>query len=129
MLLTKAGAMDSYVQFVTVLLMFLFVLGITYVVTRWIAGYQKGKIAGGNVEILECVQIAQNKYIQIVRIGKRYLAIAVCKEQVTMLTELNEDELVLEYGEKGLQESFQNIMKKYKQKNILEKDNDLNSKK
>jgi len=43
MLLTGAGTMDSYLQFITVLILFVFVLVITYVTTKWIAGYQKGK--------------------------------------------------------------------------------------
>ena len=38
-LLTKST--DSYAQFITVLLLFVLVLGITALTTRWIANYQK----------------------------------------------------------------------------------------
>lgn len=95
MLLTGVGVMDGYLQFMTVLLLFLFVLAVTYVATRWIAGYQKGKSAGSNIELIETVRIAPNKYLQLVRAGSRYLVIAVGKDEIHMLAELSEDELAL----------------------------------
>ena len=44
--------------------------------------------AAGNIEVLETVRIANNKYIQLVRIGESYFAIAVCKDTVTNLGEI-----------------------------------------
>ena len=95
MLLSVAGEMDGYVQFLTVLLLFVFVLAITYVVTRWIAGYQKNRAGSGNLEIIETCRVASNKYIQIVRAGEKYLVIAVGKDEVHMLSELSAIELDL----------------------------------
>ena len=53
MLLTSAlpDRTDSYVQFMTVLILFVFVLAITAFVTRWIGGYQRGRSAGANMGI------------------------------------------------------------------------------
>ena len=78
------GKTDSYAQFITVLLIFVAVLAVTALVTKWIAGYQKQQGAAGNIEVLETVRIANNKYIQLVR----YFAIAVCKDTVTNLGEI-----------------------------------------
>ena len=50
----------------------------------------------GNIEIIETARISQNKYLQIVRAGKTYMVIAVCKDTVTMLGEVSEDELTLD---------------------------------
>ena len=61
------GKTDSYAQFITVLLIFVAVLAVTALVTKWIAGYQKQQGAAGNIEVLETVRIANNKYIQLVR--------------------------------------------------------------
>ena len=72
------GKTDSYAQFITVLLIFVAVLAVTALVTKWIAGYQKQQGAAGNIEVLETVRIANNKYI----------AIAVCKDTVTNLGEI-----------------------------------------
>ena len=65
-LLLTFGA-GSYAQFITVLLVFVLVLGITALTTRWIAGYQKQQNQNNNVEVIETSRIANNKYIQIVR--------------------------------------------------------------
>ena len=75
MLLTISDRTSSYVQFMVVLLLFVFVLVLTYITTRWIAGYQKGRVSGGNIEVLEVYKVSANTYIQIVHIGNKYLAI------------------------------------------------------
>ena len=73
------GKTDSYAQFITVLLIFVAVLAVTALVTKWIAGYQKQQGAAGNIEVLETGRIANNKYIQLVRIGESYFAIGSAK--------------------------------------------------
>lgn len=84
---------DSYAQFITVLVVFVLVLGVTALVTRWIANYQKQQNINVNVEVIETTRIAGNKYIQIVRIGETYVAIAVCRDTVTQLCEIPEEQL------------------------------------
>jgi flagellar protein FliO/FliZ len=94
MLLAVVSKIDSVVQFITVLIIFVVVLGATWLTTRYIAGFQKGKMRGNNFEMIDSFRLSQNKYVQIIRIGGRYLAVAVCKDTVTVLTELTEDEIV-----------------------------------
>ena len=83
----------SYAQFITVLLIFVAVLGVTAWTTRWIANYQKQQNVNENIEIIETTRIANNKYIQIIRAGEKYMVIAVCKDTVTMLGEISEGQL------------------------------------
>lgn len=87
------GKMDSYVQFITVLLLFVLVLAVTALTTKWIANYQKQQNKGANIEILETTRIANNKYIQLVRIGDMVMAIAVCKDTVTVLGEIPKEQI------------------------------------
>ncbi|MDD6810926.1 MAG: flagellar biosynthetic protein FliO [Lachnospiraceae bacterium] len=124
MILSLSNSIDSYVQFITVLIIFVFVLAITYFTSRWIAGYQKGRGLNANVEIMESFRLANNKYIQIVRVGKKYLAVAVGKDSVTMLTEIPEDQLLLSSGGKEQNHSFKELLEKMQQKNFLEKEED-----
>ena len=84
---------SNYAQFITVLLIFVVVLGITAVVTRWVATYQKQQCVNQNIEVIETTRIANNKYIQIIRAGEKYMVIAVCKDTVTMLGEIPEEQL------------------------------------
>ncbi|MBQ8596557.1 MAG: flagellar biosynthetic protein FliO [Lachnospiraceae bacterium] len=79
----------------TVLILFVFVLLITYWTTKWIARYQKGKAGAGNLEVIETCRISSNKYVQILRAGEKYLVIAIGKDEIHMLAELTEDELVI----------------------------------
>ena len=74
------GGSSGYAQFITVLLLFVVVLGITAAVTKWMANYQKQQSANENIEVIETTRIANNKYIQIIRAGGRYMVIAVCKD-------------------------------------------------
>jgi flagellar protein FliO/FliZ len=85
--------MDSIVQLITVLLIFIFVLVLAYFTARLTAGVQKGKLKGSNIEVLETIKIAQNKYIQIVRVGEKYFSYIVCKDTVTLLGELDKNEI------------------------------------
>lgn len=124
MLLTAAlpDRTDSYVQFITVLLLFVFVLAITAFVTRWIGGYQKGRSAGANMELIESLRLSNNKYVQIVRIGRKYLAVAVCKDTVTMLSEIPEEDLNFPEGSSGSASTFRDVLAKIQKERILEKE-------
>lgn len=87
------GKADGYAQFITVLFIFVAVLLVTALVTKWLAGYQKQQGAQCNIEVKETARIANNKYIQLVRIGEKYYAIAVCKDTVTTLGEIPAEQL------------------------------------
>ena len=50
-LLSSAGG--SIWQLIVVLFIFVAVLGVTYYITKWIAGYQKQQVTGKNLEIVE----------------------------------------------------------------------------
>ena len=112
MILTISDSIDSFVQFLTVLIIFIFVLVITYLTTRYIAGVQKNKIRTGNMELLETLRISNNKYLQIVRAGNKYLVMAVCKDTVTMLTELDEKELIFVENDTASLSDFKGILEK-----------------
>jgi len=107
-----SGTTESVVQFLTVLVLFCFVLAITYGTTRYIAGIQKLKQEGSNMSVLETCKIAPNKYVQIVRLGKKYIAIAVCKDTVTKLTELSEEEITLPDNQENGIPSFMEVLEK-----------------
>lgn len=83
----------SVAQLVSVLVIFVLVLGITAWVTKWLANYQKEQGANSNIEIVETVRITTNKYIQLVRVGETYKVIAVCKDTVTLLGDVPAEQL------------------------------------
>lgn len=112
MLLSIDDSVSSVAQLLTVALIFLFVLVITWFTTRFIAGYQKNRLQTGNMELVESLRISNTKYLQIVRVGKRYVMMAVCKDSVTFLTELSEDELIIFQGEQTAALDFNALLDK-----------------
>ena len=86
---------DGYAQLITVLIIFVVVLGITAITTKYIANYQKQSGMNANIEILETIKVSPTKYIQLVRIGDTYVAMAVCKDTVTKLCEVPKEQLQL----------------------------------
>ena len=106
---------NSVLELITVLFIFIFVLAVTYYLTKWIAGYQKGQMINKNIEGLEAFRLSNNKYIQIIRIGDKYLAIAVCKDTVTVITELSKEQLhFFEENTTGSGQSFKELLQKAK---------------
>lgn len=95
MMAILTGGANSIAQFMTVLIVFLVVLALTAWTTRFIANYQKTMGAGSNIEVMESVHVHSGKYIQIVRIGKKYMAVAVCKDTITPICEVDESQIVL----------------------------------
>lgn len=111
-----SSALDSFAQLLSVLIIFVVVLLATYFVTRWIGNFQKTKNAGGNIEVIETYRLSNNKYLQIVRAGTVYLLIALSKEDVTMLTTLEKEQIeFLKENEDDLASiKFQDILEKVK---------------
>ncbi len=112
---------ESFFQLIGVLLIFLFVLAITYLTTRWIGKYQQGMMQNKNIQVIETFRVSNNKFIQIIQVGKKYLVISVCKDVVNILTELTEEELVWrpsQEEDRGVRvnENFQEILGRLKDK-------------
>ena len=122
MLLTGMDRTDGFLQFMTVLILFVFVLAVTWLTTRWIAGYQKTKAAGCNLEVIETMRVTGNKYLQIVRAGERYLVIAVGKDEIHMLAELSREEIQFHENGNGQNLNFVDILEKVKKQNAKEDD-------
>ena len=120
MYLTSTG--ENVVEFIIVLIIFVGVLVLTYYATRFIASYQKTHIYNKNIEIIETARVANNKYIQVVRVGKEdYFVIGVGKDEVAPIGQVKGENLDLSREDvmvpdvtkfsknfKGLLESFRN---------------------
>lgn len=123
--LLLTGDSDSYAQLLAVLVIFVLVLGLTAITTRWIANYQKRQNVNSNIEVLDAARISNNKYIQIIRVGETYMVVAVCKDTVTMLGQVPREQLK-NIGEmqksKSFRELFENAMKKHSGKDSERKE-------
>ena len=102
---------SPYAQLITVLVVFVIVLAITAVVTKWLANYQKGQNAGRNIEVIETTPIANNKWMQIIKVGNTYKVIVVSRENVTFLGDIDPSELK-EIKPDGSKSAFKSMFEK-----------------
>lgn len=121
-LLASAG--ESIFELIVVLVIFVGILLLTYYTTKWIAGYQKGRMVNQNLELIETLKITNNKYVQILRAGKdKYLVIGVGKDEISRLGELTEDEVkLLSEDASEEKDTFRNILDSFRKKHNEEDD-------
>ena len=111
--LAMSSSAGSVSQLITVILIFALVLFVTVYTTKLVGSFQKMQGVNRNMEVIETLRIANNKYLQIVRAGNKYFVIGVGKEEVSMLVEVGEDELIkLNSDKSNMKESFADIMSK-----------------
>ena len=110
-----SSALGSFIQLLGVLIIFLFVLAITYFTTKWIGNYQKTNFANKNLQIVESIRVGNNKFIAIVKAGEVYLVVAVGKDDVTLLTQLTEEQLSEVPDGKAAQENFREVLNRVKE--------------
>jgi len=115
MLLTMSESLTGFLQFLTVVIIFVIVLGITFLATRWIANYQKGAaVLAANFELIETFRLTTNKYLQIVRVGEKYLVIAIGKDEVHLLTELSAKDIEIKREGTKAVPDFASILSHFK---------------
>ena len=112
-MILAATSLDSFVQLITVLIIFVFVLILTYFTTRWMAGIQKGRSFNKNLRIIETISVGNNKMISIVEAGTKYIVVSIGKDDVEELKDLSfkDPQSMMQNPE-----SFSAIMDKLKEK-------------
>jgi len=98
MLLSTFDGTNSVLHFLTLLLIFVFIIAVTYFTVRWMSKIGQGQSKYSNIEVIETRRITNNKFLQIIKAGDKYLLIGVGKDEISMISELNEDSLDLESG-------------------------------
>ena len=91
--LMLSASFESFLQLIVTLLIFIFVLIITYLTTRWIGKYQRGHMNSKNLRMIETIPAGQNKHICLLKAGTEYLVVAIGKDEIRPLMTLSEDQL------------------------------------
>ena len=98
-LITKYSTFTSIFKLIVLIIIFVAILFLSYVVTKWYANSGLVKNKTNNISIIENFQLSPGKKISIIRIGEKYVALAQSKEKIVKLTELTEDQL--DFNEKN----------------------------
>ena len=117
-LLLDASSMDSFLELIGVLLIFIFVLVVTYLCSKWMAGYQKMHMKSKNLQIIESIPAGNNKAICLVKAGTEYLVVGIGKDEIQYLATLSEEQLTdfsfRQETTTDKQESFQEIFGQFR---------------
>lgn len=107
----QTGTLKSLAELLALIAIFIFVLVVCYYTTKFVAGRQVKQRKKGNFETIETYAIAQNKFLQLLRMGDKYVVIAVSKDSVSYITELAEEEIChFERAEGTSAKSFRDIL-------------------
>lgn len=97
------------------LVIFILILVITYFTTRWIGASGLSGMKNKNIKVIETYKINQNKYIQIIKVGNKCIAIAVSKDHIEYLTEIDEEAIVFPQVDGTNNLAFLQVLKNAKQ--------------
>lgn len=111
-LTTRTSELSSGWQLVGVFILFIFILGATYLTTKIVGGVKLNQTKNSNFHVIETYRITQNKYLQLVKVGTRYIVLGISKDNVNLITELKEDEILHLDQMVHSKASFSDIMSK-----------------
>ena len=81
---------------VKLILITVLVLVLAFYSTRMIAKYQNNTwSAKNNIQFIESYRVGGNKMIAIAKIGEKYYALGIGKEEIRVIAELDKDDLKL----------------------------------
>lgn len=112
-LLQEYSGYTSGLELAGLLVVFLLVIAACYFVTRFIGRKQLNQQRHSNFTVLETFRLAQNKYLQLIQAGSRYFVLAICKDTITVVTELQREEIT-HWREPSNAPGFADILQKFK---------------
>lgn len=119
------SSLNSFLQLVGVSILFLIVLAITFLTTKFVGGIKMNRDSKSNFKVVETYKITQNKFLQIIEVGNKYILIAISKDSIQYLTELDRQEvkeLELPKLDINFSEVFNKVTKNQKSKDDSNKD-------
>ena len=111
------SSLQSILELIGIIIIFLIILAAAYFTSVFVGKTQGNGHLGRqkNIKLIETFRISSSQFLQIVKIGNRYFALAVSRNHTEFIAELNEDELFLQETVDATI-PFQNIFEKVKEK-------------
>lgn len=101
-------------QFFFLIIVFIGVLYLAYLSTKFIAKNRINALNGENIKVIESVFVGGQASVQLIKVGEQFFLISVCKDNVNFLTEVKADGIVIDKAEEGNQVlSFEGYLKDY----------------
>ena len=114
---TERTTMDSFMQLVGLVFLLIVILVAAYFTSKFVGGIKLGQLKHSNFNVIDSYRISPNKVMQIVKIGNKYIVIAIGKETINVITELDEADVFIKEVGTGEKLNFKQILEKLKNKN------------
>ncbi len=124
--ISMGSTFNNCLELVGVLAAFILVIIFAYFATQWVAKSTVAQNKNKNIKIVETHRINQNKYVQILKIGNKFIAVGVGKDEVNFLSEIPSESIQWEEQEWKPMPDFKEVLEKMnkKRKNIQKSKND-----
>lgn len=104
---------DNILQLLGLLFVFILVLFAAWYVSKLIGNKAMGGFGNRNINVIESFRLDNNKAIQIIRIADKYLAIGISKDNISVLAQLNEEDIIVPSKDENNM-NFKDILKNAK---------------
>lgn len=118
--LVGTSTLASFIKLILLCICFVLILVAAHYFTKWYSRTGMVRNKTQNIQVLETYPLGAGKQICILKLGEKYVAVAVTKEHVTVITELQEEQLTFEEltaGNANFGEVFGNMVKEQLSKN------------
>ena len=110
------NSFENFIQFLSLIVVFILLLVVVYFVTRWIGGMEQRQYGNKNIKIIEGSRVGPNKVIQIVQVGKKFFVLGIGKDEISYLREVKEEDLTISEENIKPLPDFKEILAKAKEK-------------
>ncbi|MDF2510887.1 MAG: hypothetical protein K0S04_753 [Herbinix sp.] len=91
----SVSTVDSFIQMLGLVVLLIVILIAAYYTTKFIGGMRQGQLKHSNFQVIDAYRISPNKVIEIVKIANKYVVIAIGKDSINYITELDEAEVLI----------------------------------
>ena len=89
----ESGGIKSVLKLIGLIILCILIIIASYYTTKFVGKRQMTGSSRSNFRSIDVFRISPNKYLQIVEIGERYFCIAVAKDNITVVGELNKEDI------------------------------------
>ena len=113
----SSGGVTSVLKLIGLIILCILIIAASYFTTKFVGQRQLRGSAKSNFRNIDIYRISTNKYLQIVEIGEKYFCIAVSKDNITLIAELDKEDIKNfppAPGEKSFKECMSLVLNKKK---------------
>lgn len=113
----KTGV-NTFIQLITVSILFVLVFAGAYWTTRVIGKYQMHQMKNTNLSVVEAMSVGPGKSLQLIKVGTSFILVGVTKDHITLVKEMDANQLDMNLVQsKDLNVPFAKYLEKVIKKN------------